>query len=373
MCGAGRVLSFDPLSNSSTLLAMKTFYCGWLAAFVLLVGKPALGQPIRPTTGYAVLVGVPQTTATPYAGGTFGATSTSGAASDVALLAARMVARGFSEANIVRLTTPDQTRADSILGALRRVQRLAKPNDLVVFYFSGHGDQQPDSPIDRDEEDDWDEALIASDRAILDDELRPIWVGFGRQVRLLMLADACHSGSMFAFVDFAHQRVPGSFGGGALARRSVRRVNRGRAPASTRPADVGERRHGDTVTMTSAMRVRREAVASDAVAFRAEHRFALSTVQKGECLSSSTDTTEPYQMIYVGACYDKQTIPGGQTNSPFTLRLLWTFTPGAPGGGLFSGYEKWSELAQLCPAVLSYAELGVVSDSFRKSRPFSLN
>lgn len=82
-----------------------------------------------------------------------------------------------------------------------------KPNDLALFYYTGHGTQIFD--YDDDEcEDNLDEAIVLStfsevepqlDQYILDDELnlaiRPIREKLGDSGQMVLIFDACHSGS----------------------------------------------------------------------------------------------------------------------------------------------------------------------------------
>lgn len=72
------------------------------------------------------------------------------------------------------------------------IARQAMPGDLIVFYFSAHGSQVPNT--NRDDED-LDNVICLCDRMLIDDELAIVWTLFPAQVRILVLVDACHSGS----------------------------------------------------------------------------------------------------------------------------------------------------------------------------------
>ena len=60
--------------------------------------------------------------------------------------------------------------------------------------YSGHGGQVPDG--DDEEADSSDETWVAFDRQIVDDELYELWGKFKPGVRIVVLSDSCHSGSV---------------------------------------------------------------------------------------------------------------------------------------------------------------------------------
>ncbi|HEY0372211.1 MAG TPA: caspase family protein [Thermoanaerobaculia bacterium] len=99
---------------------------------------------------------------------------------------------------IVTLTNQDATRA-AILQALERLARDARRDEVVLFYFSGHGSQVRNSLSD--ERDRLDESLVPADsrrgaRDIRDKELRPHFNRIlDRGARLVVILDSCHSGS----------------------------------------------------------------------------------------------------------------------------------------------------------------------------------
>jgi len=108
---------------------------------------------------------------------------------------------------ITRLVTPLGYRSETlktaaataaaVLDRLRSGARTARPGDLFFFYFAGHGQQRPDQ--NGDEDDGFDELLLAFDRPIDDDELDEIWREFSDGVRILVISDSCHSGTNFKF------------------------------------------------------------------------------------------------------------------------------------------------------------------------------
>jgi hypothetical protein len=95
---------------------------------------------------------------------------------------------------------------EAILGELDRLARTSAPGDLVVFYFSGHGSQQPD--LDGDELGGTDEIFLPYDvgawtgekveNAIVDDDLRVrIDAILAAGADFFGIIDACHSATGF--------------------------------------------------------------------------------------------------------------------------------------------------------------------------------
>jgi uncharacterized caspase-like protein len=124
----------------------------------------------------------------------------SGAVNDVEEIKQLLIQRhDFHARDIVTLTNRQATRK-AILSALQRhlLQPAAK-NDVVLFYFAGHGSQVRNSRSD--EADRLDESLVPADssakvRDIRDKELRPIFNHIlDRGARLTVMLDNCHSGS----------------------------------------------------------------------------------------------------------------------------------------------------------------------------------
>jgi uncharacterized caspase-like protein len=66
------------------------------------------------------------------------------------------------------LKTADATR-NRILSSLYRASDNLVAADIFVFYYSGHGGQQPD--FNGDEVDGKDETLVAYDREVIDDKI----------------------------------------------------------------------------------------------------------------------------------------------------------------------------------------------------------
>jgi hypothetical protein len=91
------------------------------------------------------------------------------------------------------LLTRKATRANLLTG-MRRAAKALQSGGLFVLSYSGHGGQVPDT--NGDEPDRRDETWCLFDGQLLDDELYYELSRFAAGVRILVLSDSCHSGSV---------------------------------------------------------------------------------------------------------------------------------------------------------------------------------
>jgi hypothetical protein len=87
----------------------------------------------------------------------------------------------------LRVVVDEDATRDNVLGTMNEIFNQAGPNDLVIFYFSGHGLNGSFLPIDFD----------GFNNKITHEEIAKIF-NKSRAKFKLCLADACHSGSLFA-------------------------------------------------------------------------------------------------------------------------------------------------------------------------------
>ena len=62
-----------------------------------------------------------------------------------------------------------------------------------------------------EETDQLDETWVLYDRQLLDDELYDLWCRFAPGVRILMISDSCHSGTVSRAVDMATAQVAAAY------------------------------------------------------------------------------------------------------------------------------------------------------------------
>ena len=112
----------------------------------------------------------------------------------------RAIARKHRFATRLRLTK-SATRS-RILGVLKRAAKKLKRNDIFFLTYSGHGGQVPNTGNDF-EPDGFDETWCLYDGELIDDELYTALGQFAAGVRIFVLSDSCHSGTVLREARFA--------------------------------------------------------------------------------------------------------------------------------------------------------------------------
>ena len=110
-------------------------------------------------------------------------------ARDMAKLAKR---EGFTAITPPLLTK--KATAANVVGAIKKAAAALNAGDTFFITYAGHGAQVPDT--NGDERDKEDETWCLYDRMLIDDELATLWATFREGVRVVMLSDSCHSGSV---------------------------------------------------------------------------------------------------------------------------------------------------------------------------------
>jgi metacaspase-1 len=122
--------------------------------------------------------------------------------------------RGFTPAAF--LLSREATAA-ALSKALQDAARQLVKGDILFLSYSGHGGQVEDT--NGDEPDRMDETWVLYDRQFLDDELYAMWGRFKAGVRVLVLSDSCHSGTIL-------RDIPSPVEGGARRRAMPTQVAR---------------------------------------------------------------------------------------------------------------------------------------------------
>jgi hypothetical protein len=111
-------------------------------------------------------------------------------------------AQGFS---VTKLLTKKAIR-DAVLKEIAAAAKGLKSGDMFFLTYSGHGGQAPD--LNGDEPDGKDETWCLYDGQLIDDELYSSWGAFAAGVRILLLSDSCHSGSVSKALHYAGKARP---------------------------------------------------------------------------------------------------------------------------------------------------------------------
>ena len=147
--------------------------------------------------------------------------------------------RGFETR---RLLITEAATADAITGAIEDAAGRSEPGDAFLVTYSGHGGQVPDTNdegVDRS-----DETWVAFDRQLVDDELYALWGPFAPGVRIVVLSDSCHSGTVSRGIE---DEVPDPLrtrdDGRSSSRRAYRALPRDVMVATYRAQPDALRRH----------------------------------------------------------------------------------------------------------------------------------
>lgn len=149
--------------------------------------------------GLALTIGVNSVDPEHYEGWTGNLNACEADADDMSDL---VIANGFS---CTRLLTGEATR-DAVIASIAGAAKQLKTGDIFFVSYSGHGGQTPD--LNGDEADGLDETWCLYDAQLIDDELYTLWSAFAPGVRVVMLSDSCHSGSVSREPLYLAQRAP---------------------------------------------------------------------------------------------------------------------------------------------------------------------
>lgn len=106
----------------------------------------------------------------------------------------KTIADGLGYKSSLMLTR--EATADAVTTAISAVAKQLKSGDIFFLTYSGHGGQVPDTNGDEEDAGRQDETWVLWDRQLVDDEIWALWKKFKRGVRIVVLSDSCHSGTV---------------------------------------------------------------------------------------------------------------------------------------------------------------------------------
>jgi len=204
------------------------------------------------------------------------------------------------------LMTKKGTRANVLTG-IRSAAKSLKSGDLFFLTFSGHGGQVPD--VTGDEADKQDETWCLYDGQLIDDELYYELSHFAAGVRILVLSDSCHSGTVTR---------AGPPPAPAVAAASVQRPR-------LMPRSVALRTYREHQAFYDKLQ---QDVAKAAGKAPADPDAALANVVVSSRLTAIVKKFKP-AVILISGCQDNQTSMDGEHNGAFTEQLLSVWNNGA--------------------------------------------
>ena len=208
------------------------------------------------------------------------------------------------------LLTKKATRA-AVLAGMRGAAKALKAGDFFFLTYSGHGGQVPDA--NRDEADRKDETWCLFDGQLIDDELYFELSRFAAGVRVLVLSDSCHSGSV------TRERTPLTPPPGQRAKLMPDAVAR-RVYAAHQA--MYDKLQVDVATAAKAAKAITDPDAALAqLAFTGQAAQAINLV----------GVFKP-AVLLISGCQDNQTSMDGENNGAFTEKLLKVWDHGKFAG-----------------------------------------
>jgi hypothetical protein len=223
----------------------------------------------------------------------------------------------------------------AVTKGIKAAATALKKGDLFFLSYSGHGGQVPDK--DNEEPDLKDETWCLFDGELIDDELYELYAKFAPGVRVVVLSDSCHSGTVtkMAFDAFAS----GALSGGRLAESLGVDAPRYRFM----PDDVAFR------------------------TYRQNQRF-YDKLQAG---LPKGKTTVKCTVRLISGCQDNQLSLDGTFNGLFTGMLLRVWN-NAQFAGDYPGFHK-AIVKQMPPTQTpNHFIIGEPNANFAKQKPFTI-
>jgi hypothetical protein len=260
-------------------------------------------------------------------------------------LAIEVLARNAGYRHRTLLT--EAATASAVFTAIADEASTLQDGDICLITYAGHGGQFAD--LNADEPDALDETWLLYDREVLDDEIRNALAAFRSGVRVVVLSDSCHSGTVVRAmyealirdvpsIRSAYSRAaPGPFAWSGVAGRGVRL--RGAPPA-----------------------IQRKVLSAHRAAYQ---RIRVRTPRRGEIAFEAS-------LILISGCQDNQESAEENGHGVFTAALLKHWE-----GGAFTGdYRMLHEaIRRDLPPTQSpnFFTEGRPWPAFERQRPFTID
>jgi len=219
-------------------------------------------------------------------------------------------------------------KRDAVLKEIREAGKALKPGDIFFLTYSGHGGQVPD--LNNEEKDGRDETWCLYDGELIDDELYACWSGFEKDVRIVVLSDSCHSGTV---IKVAPNSIGTALASGTLASSEL---------ARGMPLEVIGR------------------------AYRAQKGL----YDKLQAEKPKTEDDVQASVLLISGCQDAQTSMDGPFNGAFTGALLQVWKEGAFKGTYRTFHKKIQR--KLPPTQQPNLMTVGHGKSFARQRPFKI-
>lgn len=225
------------------------------------------------------------------------------------------------------LLTKDAT-SSRFLSELYHASQNLEYGDTLLLTYAGHGSRIID--INSDEEDGYDETWVLYDRMLIDDELYNSWSKFKEGVRIILISDSCHSGTVSRVVNFL----------GNL----------------TTIYPIDEQFRCLPVEVSS------EVFQANKPLYESI-KFAVPREVKNDVTAS---------VLLISGCQDTQLSSDGVGNGAFTASLLRVWNNGSYSGN-YKSFHNQIKLQMPATQVPNYYLAGKENNEFENGKPFVLN
>ncbi|MFE9115701.1 caspase family protein [Streptomyces collinus] len=247
-----------------------------------------------------------------------------------------------------------QATSHAVIGEIARLAGQAMAGDICLISFSGHGSQVDD--LGNDETDQQDETWVCYDRQVVDDELAQMWSQFEPGVRIVVISDSCHSGTVARY-------------------RAARQLRQAVLETHAREADLrtGSEAALTEVVPTDVLIAPGEPKAMPLGIQRADNTARRDTYRFVQALSGQQRAARATaaQVILLASCQESQLSYDGPVNGQFTGTLLSVWNNGAFTGDYRRLVRDISR--HMLPDQTPHLDtIGDVDPAFLAQRPFTI-
>ncbi len=242
------------------------------------------------------------------------------------------------------LLTRKATRA-AVLAEMRAAAKALASGDLFFLSYSGHGGQVPD--VTGEEDDKKDETWCLYDGQLIDDELYFELSRFGAGVRIVVLSDSCHSGTVTRDARMPLATIPSQ-------------------RPKLMPEAVAMRTYRDHQAFYDKLQKDVAAAAGKPVV---DPDTAIAQVAVSGRLSGIVAQFNP-MVILISGCQDNQTSMDGEHNGAFTEQLLKVWNQGGFQGNYANLHARVK--ARMAPTQSPNLFTLGAAGAFLAQKPFSV-
>jgi len=230
-----------------------------------------------------------------------------------------------------QLITQKATR-EAVREVILTVAKQVGKDDIFLLTYSGHGGQVDDT--NGDETDGKDETWVLYDGQLVDDELYQLYTQFKPGVRIFVLSDSCHSGSVTRAMYEEMAPIEAKFG------MRPRPTFRSKAIDATVQKKVNQK-----------------------------HAAELKKIQ--DETKTAVQRSPQATVLLISGCQDNQLSSDGDVNGLFTENLINVWNEGTFKGN-YRQFAKAIKKAMPSLQQPKYSVVGAANTAFEHQKPFTV-